>query len=154
VEVQLAPWPGTRLFQQWGLHASPDRGCADAGQRPRILIVEDDYLVALELEHRLLEGGFDVVGVAASADEATTIARSQRPDLAVMDIRLGKGRDGIDAAVELRKELSIRSVFATAHCDDDTIRRAREALPMGWLTKPYSYQALIATINGALREQA
>jgi DNA-binding NarL/FixJ family response regulator len=63
------------------------------------LIVEDDYLVALELEHRLIEAGFDVVGVAGSADEAVTSAASNRPDVAIMDIRLGNGRDGIDAAL-------------------------------------------------------
>ena len=62
----------------------------------RILVVEDDYFVALELEHRLLDAGFDVVGIATTAEEALDKARSGNPDLAVMDIRLAGPRDGID----------------------------------------------------------
>jgi DNA-binding NarL/FixJ family response regulator len=152
--MQAAPWPDHRLVQQRGLRASADRTYADAGRRPRILIVEDDYLVALDLEHRLLEAGFDVVGVAGSADDAIASATSDRPDLAIMDIRLGSGRDGIDAALELLRDLNIRCIFATAHGDDATIHRAREARPLGWLTKPYSFEALVGTINEALRNEA
>jgi DNA-binding NarL/FixJ family response regulator len=70
-----------------------------------------------------------------------------------MDIRLGGGRDGIDAALALLRDLDIRCIFATAHGDDDTIRRARDARPLGWLTKSYSIEALVKAINDAIRKK-
>jgi DNA-binding NarL/FixJ family response regulator len=115
----------------------------------RILVVEDDYFVALELEHRLLDAGFDVVGIATTAEEALDKARSGNPDLAVMDIRLAGSRDGIDAATDLI-ELGIPSIFATAHADPGTKQRAEQARPLGWLQKPYSSESLVALIQQAL----
>src|ERR671914_540257 len=67
----------------------------------RVLLVEDDYFVALELESHLLEAGFVVVGTATTAEEAIVLAASESPELAIMDIRLAGLRDGIDAAIEL-----------------------------------------------------
>ncbi len=118
----------------------------------RILVVEDDYFVALELEHRLLEAGFDVVGIAATADEALQKAHAGKPDLAVMDIRLAGPRDGIEAATDLIA-LGIPSIFATAHSDPETRQRAEQARPLGWLQKPYSSESLIAAIRQALAER-
>ena len=127
----------------------PSAGSARAG---RILVVEDDYFVALELEHRLIEAGFDVVGIAATAEDALEKARSGRPDLAVMDIRLAGARDGIEAATDLI-ELGIPSIFATAHADPETKRRAEQARPVGWLQKPYAPQSAIALIQEALAKR-
>src|SRR5207253_224033 len=104
---------------------------------------------ALELEHRLLEAGFDVVGIAASAEDALAKARSGKPDLAVMDIRLAGARDGIDAAIDLIA-LGIPSIFATAHADPETKQRAEQARPLGWLQKPYAPQSAIALIEQVL----
>jgi DNA-binding NarL/FixJ family response regulator len=114
------------------------------------LVIEDDYLVALELEDRLLQAGFEVIGIAGSAEEALEIASSQRPDLAIVDIRLAGLRDGVDAAKELSADLGVRSIFATAHADSETKRRAEPAKPLGWLQKPYSSEALIALVKNAL----
>lgn len=126
--------------------ASPEEGHA----RPRVLVAEDDYLVALELEAGLKDAGFEVVGIAASADDAVKLAETGRPVLAIMDIRLAGGRDGIDAALELFRRNGIRSIFATAHLDPRTRARAEAAAPLGWLPKPYALDTLVATIERAL----
>lgn len=123
---------------------------AGAGEPARVLIVEDDYFVALDVEHRLQQAGFSVVGVAASAEEAFEIARAEKPALAIMDIRISGVRDGIDTAIELLTSLGVPSIFATAHGDSETRERAKKAQPLGWLQKPYSSEALIAAVRSAL----
>ncbi|QKK26854.1 response regulator [Rhizobium hidalgonense] len=117
------------------------------GKPARILIVEDEYFIALEIENRLVDAGFEVVGIALTADEAISIATSSGPDLAVMDIRLAGRGDGVQAAIELFTRLGIRSIFASAHADAQTRERASGALPIGWLQKPYSAEALIKLIR-------
>jgi DNA-binding NarL/FixJ family response regulator len=77
-------------------------------------VVEDDYFVAVELEHRLRHAGYEVVGVAVTAEEAVQMAAAHRPLLAIMDIRLSGPRDGIDAAVELLQDLMCPQ-FLQAH---------------------------------------
>jgi two-component system, response regulator PdtaR len=124
----------------------------DTGPR-RILIVEDDLLVAMQAEAALVDAGFTVTGIATSAAEAMDLAATQ-PMLAVMDIRLAGDRDGIDAALQLYMHHRIRCIFATAHHDPDTRRRAGPACPLGWLQKPYSVEALVATVRRALGERA
>ena len=118
----------------------------------RILIVEDDFLVANEIETALSDAGFEVALVAASADEAVELAESQKPALVVMDVRLGGERDGIDAAVEIFRMLGIRCIFATAYYDQHLLERARPAMPLGWLQKPYSMVSLVNAVRRALEE--
>jgi DNA-binding NarL/FixJ family response regulator len=118
----------------------------------RILIVEDDYLVATQMEAALTDAGFDVAGVAASAEEALALAIARRPALVVMDVRLSGKRDGIDAALELFGSLGIRCVFATAHHDAKVRVRAKAAAPLGWVPKPYTMAALVDAVGRACRE--
>jgi DNA-binding NarL/FixJ family response regulator len=127
-----------------------DEAARDAAAPERILIVEDDYLVATELEATLAEAGFHVVGVASTADQAVNLARTQQPRLAIVDVRLIGARDGVDAALTLFNELGIRSIFASAHDDADTRERAKAASPIAWLAKPYAPSRLISLIRGAL----
>jgi len=122
-------------------------------QTPRILIVEDEYLVAVQIETALSEAGFAIAGIAARADEAVRLARETRPDLIVMDIRLAGPRDGIDAAIDIYKTTGIRCIFATAHSEPALQQRARAAAPLGWLGKPYQMSALTALIRAALRPE-
>lgn len=136
-----------------------DAGAADRSKQAagvetssRILIVEDEYLIALELEHRLRDAGFDVIGIAATAGEAMSIAASGRPALAIMDIRLADRTDGIQAAIELNATLGVRSIFASAHADPETRKRAAAASPIGWLQKPYRADALIKLVRQFLNE--
>ena len=119
----------------------------DAATRARVLVVEDDFLIALELENRLLDAGMEGVGTAMSADEAIGLAKTGKPDLAIMDIRLAGRRDGVDAAIELFSAYGIRSIFASAHADNETRKRATPASPIGWLQKPYSAEDLIRHIK-------
>lgn len=130
-------------------------GSESAGAQPaaRILIIEDDYFVALELEDRLTSAGFDVVGVSSTAEDALVLAANQKPELAIVDIRLAGPTDGVHAAERLLKDYNIRSIFATAHSDDLTKKRGAVAQPLAWLEKPYRPEALISLVKSALREK-
>jgi DNA-binding NarL/FixJ family response regulator len=129
---------------------APDESAASGtATRPNysILIVEDDYLVASDLGAALTDAAFDVVGIAASADEALALASSSSPSVVLMDIRLAGKRDGIDAALELFRAHGIRCVFVSAHSDDEARRRAAPARPLGWIEKPYSVATVVAFIK-------
>ncbi|TPJ47999.1 response regulator [Mesorhizobium sp. B2-7-1] len=117
-----------------------------------ILVVEDDYLIALDIEAGLLAEGFSLAGLATSADQAISMAISTKPALALMDIRLLGKRDGVDAALELYRELGIRCIFTTAHGDRDVRLRAEAAKPLGWVQKPYSIATLITAIRNGFDE--
>jgi DNA-binding NarL/FixJ family response regulator len=118
----------------------------------RIMIVEDDYLVASQMEEALRQAGFDVVGVAGSAEEALQVAAGGQPDLVVMDVSLHGDRDGVDAALELFAKHGIRCIFATAHHNALVRRRAEPALPLAWLAKPYAMWALVEIVQNAFRQ--
>lgn len=123
-----------------------------ASERPCILLVEDDFLVGMEVETGLREAGFEVAGIAATAEEAVALAAERRPALVVMDIRLAGRRDGVDAALEIFRTLGIRSLFASAHGDAQVRARAQPARPLGWVAKPYRVQTLVKAVETALRE--
>ena len=123
----------------------------EAASLIRIMIVEDDFLIASEIEGALIEAGYEVAGIAASAEEAIEIAAARRPLLAVMDVRLVGPRDGIDVALELFGTHGVRCIFATAHQTPETRRRAHPANPLGWLPKPYSMPSLVEAVQQAIR---
>jgi DNA-binding NarL/FixJ family response regulator len=123
-----------------------------ADDQPRILLVEDDFFVALDLEAGLTDAGLRVIGPARTAEEAVALARAEKPRLAVMDIRLASARDGIDAALDLYRDLGIRSIFASAHADPSFRKRAEPASPLGWLQKPYTVDAVVSTVKQAIAE--
>jgi two-component system, response regulator PdtaR len=118
----------------------------------RVLIIEDDVLVATQMEAALSEAGFDVVGVAVSGEEALDLARLHSPGLAVVDIKLAGDRDGIDTALELFRSHGVRCIFATAYSDYDSRKRAAPANPLGWMPKPYTMPALVAMVRKASDE--
>jgi DNA-binding NarL/FixJ family response regulator len=117
---------------------------------PRVLIVEDDFLIAMQTEVALAAAGFEVVGPATTAEEAVALAGETQPALAVMDIRLASQRDGIDAARQIYQQFAIRCIFATAHDDAHTRGRAEPYAPLGWLPKPYTMASLVAAVAEAL----
>jgi two-component system, response regulator PdtaR len=121
-------------------------------QGTKVLIVEDDHLVAIEAETALLDAGYEVAGIAATAAEALEMARTEKPDLVVMDIRLAGARDGVDAAIELFADSGLRSLFASANSDAATRNRAEAANPLGWLSKPYQPEALVRAVTKAISE--
>jgi CheY-like chemotaxis protein len=128
---------------------SPAESAAPA---PRLLLVEDDFLVGMELEHGLADAGYQIAGIAASAEEAVILAERERPLLVVMDIRLSGERDGVDAAIEIRRRLGISSLFASAHADTATRARAEAAGPVGWVVKPYRVSTIVEAVARAVDE--
>lgn len=117
---------------------------------PRVLIVEDQYFVAVDCELQLRSVGIDCVGLATTAAEALDIAEREHPDFALMDIRLASVADGIETAIVLYERFGIRSIFSSAHADAATRKLAERAHPLGWLDKPYTGGQLIATVRECL----
>jgi DNA-binding NarL/FixJ family response regulator len=151
--VEIKTLPGHRRSCPPAAFAPVGSASGGPGGGPhRVLVVEDDFLVAGELVHWLARAGFEVVGPAASADEAVRLAREAKPDLIVMDIRLAGARDGVDAAIEIYRSLGIRCVFATAHSDPRTMARGREANPLAWIAKPYSPSGLVTELKALLAD--
>ncbi|MHA6297823.1 response regulator [Devosia sp. CAU 1758] len=112
----------------------------------RVMVVEDEWIVSLEIEAALEDGGHDCVGVAATAREALALAESTRPQLVLMDIRLKDRDDGVEVAKELRRRFGLSSLFISAHADAATKQRAADAEPLGWLQKPFSGAQLLQKI--------
>lgn len=117
---------------------------------PAVLIVEDNWLVSLELEAALVEAGYRVRGISVSADEALSACEELKPDLILMDIRLLGERDGIDAAIEARRRFDIPTIFLSAHDDPQIRDRAADARPLGWLSKPMTPDRVIAALESLL----
>jgi DNA-binding response OmpR family regulator len=140
----------------WSRHLAPAaEGSASGTQSEnskRILIVEDDLLVASEMEVALTDAGFQIAGIASTGKEALQVAQEQSPTLVVMDIRLAGDRDGIDTALELFRSHGIRCIFASAYSDQEAQRRAAPAAPLGWLQKPYTMASLTAKVRAAVSE--
>jgi two-component system, response regulator PdtaR len=146
----LIAWP---LGFRWALSRNDSLGDAKApATSARILIVEDDYLVASETESALIRAGLEVAGIASSGDEALKLAAAERPSLVIMDIRLNGNRDGIDVALDLFATHGIRRIFATAHQTADARKRAEPANPIAWLPKPYTMPALVAVVRSAVAQ--
>jgi two-component system cell cycle sensor histidine kinase/response regulator CckA len=116
----------------------------------RILIVEDEVLVARDIEQQLRSLGYEPTGIAGTSEEALALAGADRPQLALMDIRLRGEVDGIETACELQRRYSVPVVFLTAHADEATVARARPAQPYGYLLKPFHELDLRTTIEMAL----
>ncbi|MES2163689.1 MAG: ATP-binding protein [Pseudomonadota bacterium] len=118
----------------------------------RILIVEDERVVALDLSSTLEKLGYAVIGSVISGAEAIECAREQRPDLILMDIRLNGKIDGIDAAQEIHLFLNCPVIFLTAYSDEQTLHRAKQVTPFGYLVKPFKMLELRCTIEVALHK--
>jgi PAS domain S-box-containing protein len=118
----------------------------------KVLIVEDEPVVALDLQQEIEDFGCEVVGLAESADEALLAVEETRPDLAMMDIRITGSMDGIEAARLLRDTYGVPVIFLTSYSDDTTISRATREMPYGYLTKPFQTRELKAMLQVALHK--
>lgn len=116
----------------------------------RILIVEDERIVAIDLAQTLVGLGYLVVDTVATGENAVDEARRQRPDAILMDIRLAGAMDGVTAAALIRAELGIPVIYLTAHADDNTLQRAKETEPLGYLVKPFRGAELRCAIEIAI----
>lgn len=116
----------------------------------RILIVDDERLIAAAVQEMLKILGHSIAGVAVSGEEAVQKAASMRPDLVLMDIRLRGEMDGIEAAAAIRAEYGIPVVFLTAHADTAMRERAEATSPYGYIVKPFKFADIRAAIEGVI----
>lgn len=117
----------------------------------RILIVEDEDLIAQGLRRRLTTMGYRVVGRATSGEEAIAHADALRPNVVLMDIGLRGAMDGVEAARRIRARVPVSVIYLSAYADARTLARARQTAPVGYLVKPVPDQALRATLEQALK---
>jgi putative nucleotidyltransferase with HDIG domain/PAS domain S-box-containing protein len=123
---------------------------AEASPRPRVLVVEDEAIVVMDICRRLERLGYDLAGVADTGEEAVRLAGTVAPDLALMDIMLAGPMDGIAAAGRIRERFSVPVVFLSAHTDPETLRRAGETVPHGYVIKPFEDRELGTALEIAL----
>jgi len=116
----------------------------------KILIVEDEAIIAEDLRFSLEELGYSVVGVASSHAAAIEMLETYQPDFAILDIIIDGAKDGIALAVDIRERYDIPFVFLTSHADKNTVKRAKDAKPNGYLVKPFEQEDLFASIEVAL----
>lgn len=121
---------------------------------PRVLIVEDEGIVAADIRMTLRDLGYTVVGTSSSAERAVELALKERPDLVLMDIHTKGSIDGVQAAKLIRERSSIPVVFLTAHADAETVLRARTAEPLGYVVKPFKDIDLRTAIEIALQRHS
>ncbi|MBG1245636.1 hybrid sensor histidine kinase/response regulator [Nostoc sp. NZL] len=113
----------------------------------KILVVEDEAIVAKDLQHRLIKFGYTVPAIASSGEEAINKAVEICPDIVLMDIKLKGSMDGIEAAQEIYKRLDIPVIYLTAYADEKTLERAKITEPFGYLLKPFKEKELQINIE-------
>lgn len=127
------------------LFASPEE------LKPRVLIVEDEAVTAMDLAQRLRQAGHEVAGIAGSGAEALELASSTQPNVVLMDLKLRGPMHGTEAAARLNRELELPVLILTAHTDAENLQRAAASGAYAYLVKPFNTQELTATIDMVLR---
>lgn len=131
-----------------GPHGAGDGLSGDNfGNKGRILVVDDDRLVLATLTHGLSQAGYDVLD-ADNGDDAILIARQQRPDLALLDIRM-EGMSGFDVAGYLRDYLQIPFMFLSAFADEATVAKVKELGALAYLVKPLDIHQIVPAVEAA-----
>jgi DNA-binding response OmpR family regulator len=120
----------------------------------RVLIIEDELLVAWSLHDVLSLIGCEVTGIAATVSEALILAENTKPDLALVDVRLAGQQDGIEGAVLLRKQFGLPVIFLTGEVERETAWRAAEVGPVEYLVKPVHTRQLVEAIRTAVERRA
>lgn len=121
-------------------------------KKTRLLIVEDERIVAMDLRQRLERFGYEVVDIAASGKKAVELVEEHHPDMVLMDIRIQGDMDGIQTAGMLRDRFDMPHIYITAHRDDETIGRAKHTEPFGYLLKPFNDREIQTTIEMAVHK--
>ena len=115
-----------------------------------ILIVEDEVIVVADLAGKLRQLGYEIVGTAATGEEAIELASSLLPRVVLMDIQLKGSMDGIEAAEAIRRRVDVPVIYLTAHSDSATLTRAKISEPFGYILKPFEERELATTIEMAI----
>jgi two-component system, LytTR family, response regulator LytT len=113
----------------------------------KILVVEDELLIAEDIKIHLEKLGYAVIGIAVSYSEALEIASESQPDIALVDIIIDGDKDGIETAGYLKKTFQIPIIFLTSHADKTTVERAKQVNPDGYLVKPFNSSDLFTSIE-------
>jgi PAS domain S-box-containing protein len=125
-------------------------GSAQIQTQAKIIVVEDERIVALDLKRGLQELGYHVIKIVAAGEAAVAAAREEKPDLVLMDIGLPGEMNGIEAARMIHSNYDIPVVYLTAYADDQTLKEATTTGPYGYLVKPFEERELKSTIEVAL----
>ena len=125
-----------------------------ASSAPRILIVEDEFVIASDIERCLADAGYEVAAISSSGQRAVELAERLQPDLVLMDIQLPGELDGISAATRIGERFGLPVVFLTAQSDPATLARAQVAGPFGYVVKPFSEKALYGAVETAIAKHA
>lgn len=134
--------------------AAGERFAAPGARKARVLVVEDERIVAKNIERRLVELGYEVAGSAASGEEVLALAERTQPDVVLMDIHLAGTVDGTEAARRVWQRLQIPVVYVTAYADADTLDEAKTTEPYGYVVKPFRPEQVHAAIQLALERRA
>ena len=116
----------------------------------RVLVVEDERIIARDLEQQLRRLGYRIVALATTGIEGLELALEHRPDVVLMDIRLRGKMDGIEAVESIRKQLDVRIIYLSAYIDEATLARAEATRPDAFLHKPFSIGLLQTTLQHVL----
>jgi PAS domain S-box-containing protein len=123
--------------------------------KANILIVEDETIVAADLENKLKREGYEVVGITACGEDALDMVNAHTPDLILMDIQLEGAMDGIETAKAIQERQDVPVVYLTAHSDPATLSRAKLTGPFGYILKPFEERDLVIQIElAAFKHQA
>ncbi|MBN1350004.1 PAS domain S-box protein [candidate division KSB1 bacterium] len=117
---------------------------------PKILVVEDEKIVAMEIQDRLEGLKYNVLSVVSSGEEAINRVEEERPDLALMDIVLRGDMDGVETARKIRSQFNIPVIYLTAFAGEETLQRAKITEPFGYIIKPFDEKELRTSIEMAL----
>lgn len=119
----------------------------EAMNKTKVLIVEDETIVALDIKSAIKKLGYEVTSLVTNYDDALKSVKSNQPDVILMDIHLENSKDGIQTAIDIQKLKNIPIIYLTAFSDDTTIQRAVQTNPIGYLTKPFKREELKTTIS-------
>jgi diguanylate cyclase (GGDEF)-like protein len=123
----------------------------DETEAKRILVIEDERIIALDICKTLVEMGYEVCGTGRSSTDALDLAAAHRPDLVLMDIRINGPLDGVEVAAELKRKHQVPVVFLTGNTDEVTLERAVRAGPDGYLSKPFTRASLRSAVEVAIQ---
>jgi CheY-like chemotaxis protein len=115
--------------------------------KPKILVVEDEFIVAFELKGALEGMGYAVCGMVSSGEEAIDLAEREQPDCVLMDVSLKGEMDGIEAARHIRARFGTRIAFLSGYPAEEMMRRAADVQPIGFFVKPLEYKKLEMTLG-------
>lgn len=118
--------------------------------KKKILIVEDEYLIASALQMTLLDEGYDICEIASTHEKALEIIDRDMPDLVILDIHISGEENGLASAFEIKKKCTVPLIFMTGTYDKNLEKQAFELAPAAYFTKPFDVKSMLKSIKQAL----